>query len=90
MSHSFVPDVVLLDLGMPAMNGYETCLTMREDRRLKDTLFIAQTGLGTEATSNLTTLAGFHYHLVKPLDMGQLKSLLAKQTARISRKQRSA
>src|ERR1700722_12533883 len=46
LARSFQPDVVLLDIGMPKMNGYEICRAMRKEPLLQNTVFIAQTGWG--------------------------------------------
>ncbi len=76
MAHSFVPDVVILDIGMPGMDGYAVCKVMRKDPKLKNSLFIAQTGWGSPEHRRLSKDAGFHYHLVKPFDLASLHLLL--------------
>lgn len=72
----FRPDVVLLDIGMPKMNGYETARHMREEVWGKDVLLIAQTGWGQDEDRNLSEQAGFDHHLVKPVDPLALQGLL--------------
>src|SRR5581483_7051327 len=69
------PDVVLLDIGMPGMNGYEVArhLRSRSDRRLK---IVAITGWGTDADRARSTDAGFDVHLVKPVAERDLRSVL--------------
>jgi CheY-like chemotaxis protein/anti-sigma regulatory factor (Ser/Thr protein kinase) len=75
---SFRPDVVLLDLGMPRMNGYETARRMRErDWGLKATL-IAVTGWGQETDRKLSKAAGFDLHVVKPVDADALERAVAR------------
>lgn len=69
---TFVPGVVLCDISMPGMLGYEVCEKMRADPRLSNTLFIAQTGLNSPSSKALTHKAGFHYHMVKPIDINAL------------------
>jgi CheY-like chemotaxis protein len=75
-AHDFHPDVVLLDLGMPVMDGYEVCRRLREDRTLADTLVIAQTGWGGEAERRRTAAVGFNHHMTKPLDFTVLLALI--------------
>ncbi len=76
IAKSFSPDVVLLDIGLPVMNGYEICKTMKAEPLLKNTIFIAQTGWGQEEHKRLSKEAGFDYHLVKPLDIQELNTIL--------------
>ena len=76
MIRDFVPDVVLCDINMPHIQGYEVCMKMHEDPRLARTLFIAQTGLDSDRAKELTALAGFKYHLVKPVDINQLLEII--------------
>ena len=73
---SFRPDVVLLDIGLPGMSGYEVCSAMRDDSAYKDTVFIAQTGWGQSEHQQRSKEAGFHYHLVKPIKMDELQNLI--------------
>jgi PAS domain S-box-containing protein len=74
---SFKPTVVLLDLGMPGMNGLEVARRMREDPEAKGTTLVALTGWGQREDRRRTTEAGFDYHLVKPADLGALQSILS-------------
>lgn len=76
IAHTFVPDIVILDIGMPGMDGYAACKVMSKDPKLKDTLFIAQTGWGSLEHRRLSKQAGFHYHLVKPFNLDSLQHLL--------------
>ena len=76
------PDVVLLDIGLPGMNGYEVCKAMTELPTTKDTVFIAQTGWGQSEHRRRSQDAGFHYHLVKPVNIDELEKLLQQFTAR--------
>lgn len=71
------PDVVLLDLGLPKVDGYEVCRRIREQPWARRTMIIAQTGWGGERDREKTLLAGFDAHLVKPVDPDQLLELLA-------------
>ncbi len=80
MAHVFHPDVVLLDIGMPIMDGYEVCRRLREDESLANTLVIAQTGWGGEAARQRTAEVGFNHHMTKPVDFHALFKLLGDQT----------
>jgi PAS domain S-box-containing protein len=71
------PRVVLLDLGMPGMDGYEVVRQARETGNFQDVVFIALTGWGQEEDRRRSKAIGFDYHLVKPVDLTQLQSLLA-------------
>lgn len=75
-AHYFAPDVVILDIGMPVMDGYAVCKIMRKDPKLRNTLFVAQTGWGSSGHRLLSKQAGFHYHLVKPFNLATLHSVL--------------
>jgi len=72
----FVPDVVLCDIRMPGMNGYEVCKKMKADPRLTETLFIAQTALTSPRSKQQSAASGFAYHLVKPVDLNALLQLV--------------
>jgi CheY-like chemotaxis protein len=72
----FFPDVVLLDLGMPQMNGFETCRRLREQPWGKTMAVIAVTGWGDEADRSRSKEAGFDQHLVKPVEPDLLLSTL--------------
>ena len=71
------PDVALLDIGMPKMNGYELARRIREEAWGKDMVLIAVTGWGQEEDKRRSREAGFNHHLVKPLDPTALTKLLA-------------
>lgn len=73
----FRPDVVLLDLGMPGMNGLEVARRLRADPALRHVLLVALTGWGQSEDRRRTREAGFDHHLVKPADLDALQSLLA-------------
>jgi len=76
LAKSFHPDIVLLDIGLPGMNGYEICQAMRKEPVLQNTIFIAQTGWGKKEHRERSKEAGFNYHLVKPVDIEVLKNVL--------------
>ena len=71
------PDLILLDLGMPKLNGYDACRLIRLQPWAKGTVLVALTGWG-QADDRLRAIeAGFHQHIVKPVDPGALSQLLA-------------
>jgi PAS domain S-box-containing protein len=74
---TFAPTVVLLDLGMPEMNGLEVARRMREDPQARQVTLVALTGWGQREDRRRTHEAGFDYHLVKPADVGTLQSILS-------------
>lgn len=67
-AQSFLPDVVLLDIGMPRMDGIEACQRLRSEPWGRDIVIIAQTGWGQEDHLRRTQAAGFDLHLTKPFD----------------------
>ena len=69
-------DVVLLDIGMPEMDGYEVARRIRERHEFGDVTLIALTEWRQEDDRRRTHEAGFDHHLVKPADIAALKSLL--------------
>lgn len=75
----FEPDVVILDIGMPGMNGYKVAAAVRE--RNPGVLLIAVTGWGQEEDRYRSKVAGFDHHLVKPVDFTVLSELLAGRAA---------
>lgn len=70
------PDVVLLDIGMPGMNGYDVCKALRKNPSLTESIIIAQTGWGQEEHRKLSAEAGFDHHLVKPIQLATLENML--------------
>ncbi len=73
----FLPEVVLMDLGMPKMNGYEAARYIREQPWGKEMLLVALTGWGQEDDRQRTVDAGFNHHLVKPAEPADIQKLLA-------------
>lgn len=74
---AFRPRVVLLDIGLPGMDGYEVARRMRELPGLRDVLLIAITGYGRDDDRARSKEAGFDHHLVKPVDPETLGRLLS-------------
>jgi CheY-like chemotaxis protein/nitrogen-specific signal transduction histidine kinase len=71
------PDAVLLDIGLPRLNGYEACRRIRQQPWGKDLVMVALTGWGQEDDRNRSREAGFDAHMVKPVDHAALTHLLA-------------
>jgi PAS domain S-box-containing protein len=70
------PDVVLLDIGLPTLNGYEVCRRIREEPWGREMCLIALTGWGQEEDRRKSREAGFEGHLVKPVNYPALRALL--------------
>jgi CheY-like chemotaxis protein len=70
------PELVLMDIGMPELNGYDACRLIREQPWGKRMVLIAQTGWGQDGDRRRAREAGFDGHLVKPVDQGALSRLL--------------
>jgi CheY-like chemotaxis protein/two-component sensor histidine kinase len=75
----FGPDTMLLDLGMPEMDGYEVARHVRATPNHAHTLLIALTGWGQDQDHRQSQAAGFDHHLVKPPDMDLLRELLTRR-----------
>jgi PAS domain S-box-containing protein len=74
---AFQPDVVLLDIGMPKLNGFDVASRMRQQPWGKNAVLVACTGWGHEEDRRRSHEAGFNYHMVKPVDAAAIKKLLA-------------
>jgi len=77
LAHAQRPDAVILDIGLPNIDGYTLARMMRADPVLAATRLIAHTGYGSEQDRQKTADAGFDFHLVKPADFGLLERTLA-------------
>jgi PAS domain S-box-containing protein len=82
-AHDMKPDVVLLDIGLPEMDGLEVAKSLRARCDGPQPLLVAMTGFGQAEDRARTAAAGFDHHLTKPVDPKQLRSLM--QTARGAR-----
>jgi CheY-like chemotaxis protein len=74
----FRPDAALIDIGLPGISGHEVARQIRRLPWAKSLLLIALTGWGQQKDHELSREAGFDAHLLKPLDLGQLTTLLDK------------
>ena len=75
----FRPDIILLDIGLPKLNGYDACRRIREQVWSKDMVIVALTGWGQEEDRRRSQEAGFDHHLVKPVELAALQTLLAER-----------
>lgn len=71
------PDVILLDIGLPRLNGFDVCRRIRQHPWGKGVVMIALTGWGQQEDRRKSAEAGFDGHLVKPVDHAELMRLVA-------------
>jgi PAS domain S-box-containing protein len=77
----FLPDIILLDIGLPKLNGYDACRRIRELPSAAGIMVVALTGWGQEEDRRRSAEAGFDHHLVKPVELAALQLLLDSATA---------
>jgi len=73
----FRPDMMLLDIGLPGLDGYEVAQKVRQESSLGRVVLVAMTGYGQDTDKERSRAAGFDHHLVKPADFSQVKQILA-------------
>ena len=78
----YQPDVVLLDIGLPKMDGYEVAAKLRRQPAHQTCVMVALTGYGQESDRQRSLDAGFDHHLVKPADFTKLQQILAEASER--------
>jgi PAS domain S-box-containing protein len=76
---TYLPDIILLDIGLPRMDGYEVARQLRQEPRLSKTLLIALTGYGQEKDHQYSQEVGFDQHFTKPVDIQTLQRILGSQ-----------
>ena len=76
LANSFAPEVVLLDLSLPLVDGLEVARRLRETPERSPALLVSMSGFGQEETRRHSSQAGFDHHLVKPFDISALRVLL--------------
>ena len=76
-AEAFLPDVLLLDIGLPRMSGFEVAQHLRTQPHLRHALLIALTGYGDAQTRARAARVGFDTHMTKPADVDRLLALLA-------------
>lgn len=77
IAESFLPDVVLLDIGLPKLNGYEVAQRIRENAWGQSMFLIAVTGWGQEEDRQRSSEVGLNVHMVKPVEPAALERLLS-------------
>jgi PAS domain S-box-containing protein len=75
-AESFRPELVLLDIGLPKLNGYEVALRIRKQPWGRDIILVAMTGWGQDEDRRRSQEAGFNFHMVKPIELAALERLL--------------
>ena len=78
---AFHPEIVVLDIGLPGMDGYEVARRLRDSQEAAPARLVALTGFGQDEDRRLSREAGFDYHLVKPVDPTMLEELLCEGTS---------
>ena len=78
VAHEHRPEVMLLDIGLPGMDGYEVAEQLRAEEWSKDSVLIAVSGYGEQQARDRSKAAGFHHHLVKPVDFDTILALLGR------------
>jgi two-component system CheB/CheR fusion protein len=73
-----IPDLMLIDIGLPGMTGYEVAKAIRADASLKHLVLVALTGYGRAEDKAQAMAAGFDYHLVKPVDIDALGNVVSR------------
>jgi CheY-like chemotaxis protein len=76
VAHDWPPDVVLLDIGLPGLDGYEVAKRLHERAAGRKPLLIAITGYGQDEDRRRSAEAGIHLHLLKPADPAGLQQML--------------
>jgi PAS domain S-box-containing protein len=82
---AYRPDVVLLDIGLPGLNGFEVCQRLRGDGNLKSAMIVAMTGYGQDEDKRRSHESGFDAHLIKPVDLEVLRDLLDRPELAVAR-----
>ena len=81
----FQPDLILLDVGLPHMSGYDVARAMRAQPMLREVMLVACTGYGQDEDRRRSREAGFDYHLVKPVHTEDLERIFSEMTGRAAR-----
>lgn len=77
VAHEFVPDVILLDIGLPILDGFQVASAIRLDPAIRHAVLVALTGYGQDADKERARAAGFNHHLLKPVDFNEIETILA-------------
>lgn len=85
-ARDFAPEIVLLDIGLPSMNGYEVARHLRTQPATEEILLVAVSGYGQDEDRQQALQAGFNHHLTKPIDYLALEKILASFSRKMSLK----
>jgi CheY-like chemotaxis protein len=77
LTHQSVPDVILHDIGLPIISGYEAAWQLRSDAKFAKTVLVALTGYDATLDRARAKMAGFDMHISKPIDFETLKNILS-------------
>ena len=80
LAREYGPDVILLDIGLPGMDGCDVARVLRNDPRCRGAVLLAMTGYDRDEDRQRVRDSGFDRHLVKPLELDALEALLARLT----------
>jgi PAS domain S-box-containing protein len=83
VAETFRPELVLLDIGLPKLNGYEVARRIRQQPWGRDVILVALTGWGQDEDRRRSQKAGFNFHIVKPMELAALEELLAGSQATV-------
>ncbi len=75
-AQAFEPDLILMDIGMPKLNGYEACKAIREQPWSSKAVLVALTGWGQDEARRRSQESGFTHHMVKPVSPDALEAIL--------------
>ena len=78
------PDVVLLDIGLPGLSGFEVAEQIRQQAALRHIVLVALTGYGQDTDRQLSQDADFDYHLVKPARFSEIEKILLRVSERVT------
>jgi CheY-like chemotaxis protein len=82
LAAEFRPHAVLLDIGLPKLDGYQVAASLRQQSGMQSLCLIAVSGYGTEADKEQSRRAGFDFHLLKPIDLAHLTGILQQRAER--------
>jgi CheY-like chemotaxis protein len=83
VAESYRPQLILLDIGLPKMNGYDVALEVRRQTWGRDVILVALTGWGQAEDRRRSKEAGFDFHIVKPVEIAALEKLLAEPADKV-------
>jgi CheY-like chemotaxis protein len=72
IAREFTPDLMLLDLGLPVVDGLQVAQWVRQEPALRSVVLVALTGYGQDSDRQRTREVGFDHHLVKPVDFSKI------------------